>query len=284
MVEDDFAEQAVDVHHGHLAGNLHAAVFDVDILAGLELVRVATAAHVLGVILKTFLRIRRRGDVNFRRRIHPARAPVLFHVRAPRREPGIERVVEQAADPFDEGVAGVAGAHVGTIHHHAPGRPQVHHPAHIAEKPAEKRRVHLFGAVVLGAEIIQISAVGQRVLGDEITVAPVEFLVLFRLATVRNEAVAENRVGGAKTAGVGAAEEDGVAVHFRINQRGVGRIFQQRGAELVVVAQFAGLGVGEGRSEHVVAEPEAEPVVALLALVPMREARPQRHDAEQAAA
>ena len=78
-------EQAVDLHHGHLAGDLHAAVFDVDILTGFELAQLLAAGHILRVILKTTLRILRGGDVDFRRRIHPARAPVFLHISAPGR-------------------------------------------------------------------------------------------------------------------------------------------------------------------------------------------------------
>ena len=51
----------------------------------------------------------------------------------------------------------------------------------IFEKPAEERRVLLLAAEILRAEIIQIGAVGQRVLRDEINVAAVEILDPMRL-------------------------------------------------------------------------------------------------------
>ena len=58
--------------------------------------------------------------------------------------------------------------------------------------------------------------------------------------------------------------------------------FSSLGAERVVIAQFSRLRILERRREHVVAEPVAEPVVALLALIPVRHSGPQRHDADQA--
>ena len=59
-------------------------------------------------------------------------------------------------------------------------------------------------------------AVRQRVLRDDVNVAPVE-LRIARLVLRRDEALAENHVGGAETARIRAAEENRVAGHFGIN-------------------------------------------------------------------
>ena len=80
---------------------------------------------------------------------------------------------------------------------------------------AEKGRVNLLAAEILSAEVIQIRAVGQGILSDEINVPAVKILVLGRLAIVRNEAFAKNHVGGTKTAGIGAAKQDRVLGPFR---------------------------------------------------------------------
>src|SRR5439155_11976739 len=60
------------------------------------------------------------------------------------------------------------------------------------EQLLEKRRVWLRAAIVLGADVIQVGAIGQRGLGDDIDVAAIKMLVLGRLAIVRDEALAED--------------------------------------------------------------------------------------------
>ena len=131
-----------------------------------------------------------------------------------------------------------------------------------AEQFLEERRINLRAAVVVGADVAQVGAVGQGVLGDDIDIAAVEVLVLRRLAMVRGEALAEDHVGGAEAAGIGAAEEHRVLGHLRVERFAVGAL--------------------EGRGEHVMAEPVAEPVVALLAVEPVGEAGVKRHGGEEA--
>ena len=49
VVKNDLAQQAVDFHDRHLAGNLHAAVLDVNFFAGLELAELLAAGDILFV-------------------------------------------------------------------------------------------------------------------------------------------------------------------------------------------------------------------------------------------
>src|SRR5438105_8694385 len=82
-----------------------------------------------------------------------------------------------------------------------------------AKKFAEKRLIFLGAAEVLGADVLQVGAVGQSVLGDDIDIAAIVMLIFLGLATVRDKAVAKDHVSGAKAARVGAAEEDGILGH-----------------------------------------------------------------------
>ena len=177
--------------------------------------------------------------------------------------------IQQAGHAFDQPVSRVslAGVNVVEIHHHVARTAESgRQGCKISEKPAEERRIQLRAAEILRAEIIQISAVGQRILRDEINVAAVIGRI-HRLIFGRDKAFAENHVGRAEPAGVGAAKENGVARHLRINEIGV-RAFHHLCAQLGVVAEFP-VRPDKRRREHVVPEPVAEPVVALLALRPV---------------
>ncbi len=116
-------------------------------------------------------------------------------------------------------------------------------------------------AVELGANVFQIGAVGQSILSDDVNVTAIEFLVLDRLAIVRDEAVAKNRVGGTKAPWVRAAKQDRVLGHLRIQRLSV-RAFERR-------------------RKHVMAEPVAEPMAALLVVRPVGHDRMQRHQSEK---
>ena len=111
---------------------------------------------------------------------------------------------------------------------------------------AEERRVLLVAAEVLRAQVIQVGAVRQRVLGDDINVAPVKFLVLLRLAIMRDKTFAENDVSRAETARVRAAKKNGVTRHLRINELGLGRVFHQFRPADIIVTQFAILSMKGG--------------------------------------
>ena len=74
MVEDDLGEQAVDVHHGDLAGDLHPVVNDLHVLARLELVELHAPLGVGHVFLEAALGVVRRGRVDLAVRINPAQA------------------------------------------------------------------------------------------------------------------------------------------------------------------------------------------------------------------
>ena len=78
---------------------------------------------------------------------------------------------------------------------------------------------------------------------------------------VRREALAEDGVGRAETAGIGAAVEHRVFGHLRIERFAV-RALERRG-------------------EHVMAEPVAEPVVALVAVEPVGQAGVKRHGGKE---
>ena len=115
----------------------------------------------------------------------------------------------------------------------------------------------------MGADVVEIRAVSERVLRDDINIAPIK-LRIARLALRRNKALAEDGVGRAKTSGISAAVENGVACHLRIDG-------------------FAILAV-ERRREHVVTKPVSEQVVALFVVSPMRHVGLQwneRKDREQ---
>jgi hypothetical protein len=78
VVENDLAEQAVDFHHGHLAGDLHPAVTVVNIFAGFELAELLAAGNILRVIAETFCESSGDGDVNFLGRINALGAAAIF--------------------------------------------------------------------------------------------------------------------------------------------------------------------------------------------------------------
>ena len=108
----------------------------------------------------------------------------------------------------------------------------------------KERWIMLRTAIVLRADVIQVCPIREGVLGDDINVAPIKFLIFNRLFFVRNKAIAENHVGGTKTAGISPAEENSVFRHLRI--------------------QWLAIRAFEWRSEHIVAKPITKPVVALF--------------------
>ena len=111
----------------------------------------------------------------------------------------------------------------------------------------KERGVGLRALIVVRANVLKISAISEGVLGDDVHIASIKIRVplMFR----RSEALTEYEIGGAKPAGVRAAKEDGVAIHFRINVKGWG--------------------------EHVMSVPIAKEVVALFVLRPVVQGRPQ---------
>ena len=143
----------------------------------------------------------------------------------------------------------------------------------------EERRINLRAAIVVGADVVEVGAVGQRVLGDERHVAPVVGRVHEVALAGGREALAEDHVGRIETSGIGAAVEHGVAVHLGIDQFALGRLHQFLAA-LGIVGELARRGILERRREHVVAEPVAEVVTALLVVRPVREDGPRRHGAD----
>ena len=168
VVEDDFAEEAVDVHHVHLAGNLNAAIW-------------AGELFLAGVILKTRLRVGGRGNVDFILGINALGAAAGFDTLAVGEEKFIERAFEQIGNAFDGSVAGVAATGFNRVLHDGAGGGETHHRARIFEQAPKERRVNLQRAVVLRAQVVEIGSIGQRVLRDEITVAAVEVLILLGL-------------------------------------------------------------------------------------------------------
>ena len=86
MVENDFGEQAVNGHDGHLARDLHATsiVFDVLLrlklprLVGEPLVMVVPPLRVDEVLAKAFLRVIRRRRIDFAVRINATQAASDF--------------------------------------------------------------------------------------------------------------------------------------------------------------------------------------------------------------
>src|SRR5205823_220021 len=121
-----------------------------------------------------------------------------------------------------------------------------------AEKFLEERRINLRAAVVMRADVIEIRAVRQGVLRDDINIAAVKVLVLQRLAFVRDEALAKNRVRRTETTRVRAAVQYRILGHLRVQR--------------LAVRPF------ERWREHIMAEPIPKPMSALLIV------RPVRHD------
>src|SRR5688572_20870757 len=107
------------------------------------------------------------------------------------------------------------------------------------------------------ADVVQVRAVRQGVLRDEIDIAPIKLRVT-RLLARGNEALAKDHVSRIEAAWISPPEEDGVACHFGVDW-------------LVVLVRV------ERGSEHVMAEPVAEEVSPLFVFLPMRHNRPDRH-------
>ena len=171
----------------------------------------------------------------FRRKIRTARSPVDLPIRPHADHPLVDR-------------GGQAGKDVGAEQHVfcAGGERDV---SRVGRVP-----VDLFAPLVVGADSVEVRAVGEGVLRDERHVAPVEVGVA-PLGRV-GETLGKNHVRRVEAAGVGAAEEDGVLRHLRIDRLAV--------------------RLGERRREHVVPVPETEQVPALLVLPPMLQNRPRR--------
>ena len=127
----------------------------------------------------------------------------------------------------------------------------------------KERRVeasYLLGAaMVVGADVIQIGAVGEGILGDDVHVSAVKFWVA-GLAIRRGEALGKHHVSRTKASRIGAAVQNRIAGHFWI--------------DWLAVLAF------ERRAEHVVPKPVAKQVVALFVVGPMRHVRLKRHQGE----
>ncbi len=67
----------------------------------------------------------------------------------------------------------------------------------------------------MGPDVLKVRAVGQGVLRDNVHIAPIKFWVAFVFCG--DKALTENHVGRAKSPRIGAAKEDCVPIHFRIN-------------------------------------------------------------------
>ena len=65
FVQDEFDHQAGDLHHGNLTADLDLAIHYFHIFTRHELVALHPTLRILHVILKTFLRIFRGGNVDF---------------------------------------------------------------------------------------------------------------------------------------------------------------------------------------------------------------------------
>ena len=142
-----------------------------------------TFAKVLVKIVETLLRILGVGDVNFLRRINalgPAPVLDLFAV------VGENPVEKSQRRGFEEIL--------------------------------EEGRIDLRAAVVVRADVVQIRAVGQGVLGDDIDIAPVEFGIAALLG--RDEAFAEDHVGRTKPSRIGAPIEHRALRHFGVQIEG----------------------------------------------------------------
>ncbi|MFN9905140.1 MAG: hypothetical protein ACK56F_03310, partial [bacterium] len=111
--------------------------------------------------------------------------------------------------------------------------------------------------MVVGADVVEVGVIGQGVLGDDVHVAAVEARVEAVLG--RGERLGEDHVGRAETSWVGAAVENGMRGHGRVERHAVG-----------VLGRLAMPGIASGL-EHVVAEPVPEEVPALLVVAPVRE-------------
>src|SRR5262245_21630175 len=101
----------------------------------------------------------------------------------------------------------------------------------------------------MSADIIQVGPVRQRVLSNQITVTAIEIWIT-RLATSRNEALAENHVGRAKAPRIRPPENNRITRHFRVNELGLSWVFRHFFPKLGIVSQFAIRPV-KWRREHV---------------------------------
>ena len=97
----------------------------------------------------------------------------------------------------------------------------------------------------MGADVIQISAVSQRVLSDDVNVTPVKLRIPPILRVYKT--FTKNKVGGAKPAGIRSSKKDGVAFHLRVDIK--------------------------WRCEHVVPVPVAKEMTALLVVRPVVQGR-----------
>ena len=231
VIEDDFAQQAVDFHHGHLAGHLdaHPAIRignrDYD-FACRELAGLCPPAHVLGIFGEAILHVIRRRYVNFFWRINPFLAPASFDSGAATFQRSVQNDTRETCQNV---CVVIVRAFLGA-----------------AKEFLKEQRIFLGAAEVLGAKILQISPVGERVLCDEINVAAVKVRV-HRLAARRHETFAEDHVSRDKASGIGAAEQNRIPGHFRVD--------------------------AVWRCEHVMPKPVAEPVVALFTVGPVHQCR-----------
>src|SRR5260221_306044 len=101
----------------------------------------------------------------------------------------------------------------------------------------------------MSADVVQVRWIGQCVPRNDTNIASVEGLIFGGLATVRRETFAKNHVSGAEAAGVSTSEKDGILRHGW-KQRFAIRTFERRG-------------------KHVMTEPIAEHMSALIAFEPM---------------
>src|SRR5207248_652412 len=130
-------------------------------------------------------------------------------------------------------------------------------------------------AIVLRADVTEIGPVSQRVLRDQVYVAPVEHRVLLRLLTRWNETLAKDHVSRIEPAWIGPAEEHSIAIHFGIDQISA-RLLHELFPQLLVVTELS-IGRFEWRREHVMSEVIAKIVAALFVILPVREDRVSRH-------
>src|SRR5690606_15471893 len=121
-----------------------------------------------------------------------------------------------------------------------------------AEEIDEEEWILLGASVVVGADVIEVGAIGERVLGNQVDVAAVEVRV--PLFGRRQLALAKDHVGRIEPAGISASKQNGIRGHRRINL--------------------------EWRLEHVVTKPKAEQMAALFIIRPMREDGMDWHHSE----
>src|SRR5262245_14544856 len=106
------------------------------------------------------------------------------------------------------------------------------------------------------ADVVQVSSIGQSVLGNDVNIAPVKVRVRSRFAVGGKETVAKDHVGWRKSAWIRSAEQNGVASHLGVDQVPVGS-FHRFLAQFWIVGQFP-IGSDKRRRKHVMPEPVAE--------------------------